>query len=203
MRRSEKFLPRLIVPEIAFAALLAVVILSTGYGVPSARKDAADHQREGKSVAAGRGPYHPAQITDFLPREQFCAGCHPSAPHARSVLGVKAMLNYHVTRVHCLVCHGRDFLTPSGGMSRKDKILWPSVEGQWLGPDREKIWREEALRKGPCFPVGPGCDECHRPDGLMDFKKLGFDERQAARLQRLEEFLMRSTLDKWFFPSIF
>ena len=35
-------------------------------------------------------------------------------------------------------------------------------------------------------PKGPECQACHAKEGLLDFKRLGFDDNRAAKLKRLK-----------------
>jgi hypothetical protein len=162
----------------------------------------------GPTVPAGPpgGPaerFHTGTAGAETVREPFCAGCHRVPPHTRSVSS-RAMLNHHATRVHCLVCHGGGLVLMSEVVVRTDGILAPTVEGGAPTPARLKTWRERAMSEpgARCFPTGPGCTECHRAGGSLDWKGLGYDDRKAARLNKLEDYLLRTPADRWFFPSI-
>jgi hypothetical protein len=157
---------------------------------------------------AGTGPaasraaapeYHVPSTDGTYVADGFCAGCHATPPHARSA--GSAMLNYHVTRIHCLVCHGQGFLS-GADVRRAEGVLRPLPGGSPPDEGRERGWREAALRQGPCFPAGPGCADCHRPEGLLDLRGLGYEPGRAGHLERLEGYLTRTAADPWFFPSL-
>lgn len=191
------------------SAFLAVTLIITG-AVP------------GSITGSGKDPLSPAEIesvpkssksiietgfyhiyTDANPyyEEPFCIQCHNSPPHERSTQ-TRAMLNHHSSRMHCMVCHGLGFITLSKDISFKEKMLWPSIQGQWLEPDREKSWRESITEKNQCFSPGPQCIECHRHESILDYENLGYDEIRSEQLRDLEEFIIRTPMQKWFFPSI-
>jgi len=154
----------------------------------------------GAPPSAGAREYHYSPADPFS-REPFCSRCHSSPPHRRSA-DDKAMLNHHASKLHCLFCHGRDFLDPGGQPIRKGDLLWPATPGGPPDEDQESRWRDQAARGRPCFPTGPACQDCHRRDGLLDFTRFGYDEAKQARLSRLEEFLTRSSRQKWYIPEI-
>jgi hypothetical protein len=35
-------------------------------------------------------------------------------------------------------------------------------------------------------PVGRDCVECHAPDGILDYRALGYSEERAAELENLD-----------------
>ncbi len=183
------------------AALAAVILLG---GAPFGGPGGVGIGRPaGKAAAAPEsGKYHQAASGDSFFKDSFCAGCHPSPPHSRSS-EYRGLLNHHAVRLHCLVCHGQGLMDAAGGFAWKDKMLWPEAGPAALTPDREKALREIATVRGRCFPPGPACQDCHRPDGPLNFRRLGYDEAQVGRLVHLQEFFVRALVQKWFFPSIF
>jgi hypothetical protein len=195
---------------ILFCLTMLLGVLLSGSGLPGASRSGREDwlfRLTGWTVVATRGDlaqsreFHAGFGTTPFFREPFCITCHPLVPHARSVRD-RSILNYHATRVHCLICHGRGFVNLARDLAWKDKVLWPSTGGGWLSSEREKEWREQAAQKAPCFSVGPACTDCHSPSGLLAWGSLGYETKRATRLGKLEEFFFKIPPDSWFFPSI-
>ncbi len=202
MTRASSVAARLLLAAAVLAALAFIVGWKAwkpgAATAPLARVEASLGLVTGRT-GGEKVPYHrpPAAAPD-RPRG-FCEGCHDPRPHRRKA-EVRAMLNYHAGRMHCLVCHGRPFLEPAGGLVRREDRLWPAAGGREASENDMTEWRRRATLKAPCFDAGPGCADCHRPGGLVDFRILGYGEEKAGRLVNLEANILQSVSQKWFYP---
>jgi hypothetical protein len=191
------FLSLVVLAVLAFIVFAKAMV--TGGGPALSDRFGASRGGAPGGAGGGKPSYHRASTVVPARPPGFCEGCHDPRPHRRAGQ-VRAMLNQHAGRMHCLVCHGRPFLEPAGGLIRRGDRLWPTAGGREATEGDMAEWRRLATQKAPCFAAGPGCEACHRPGGLIDFGLLGYGEEKARRLANLEENILKSVAQKWFYP---
>lgn len=77
--------------------------------------------------------------------------------------------------------------------------------------DKEKnLSREEKEKELNFFhrdiakkEISVACNECHSPDGILDFEKLGFDENKATDLRYLNIKGLVTKYETFYFPNLF
>jgi hypothetical protein len=52
-------------------------------------------------------------------------------------------------------------------------------------------------------PTGQVCKECHRADGILNFKELGFSEKRKADLETLSVSGMMTRYETFYLPALF
>jgi hypothetical protein len=65
--------------------------------------------------------------------------------------------------------------------------------------DSFELFHKDIARK----EVSVACNECHVPDGMIDFAKLGFDESTSKDLQYLNIKSLVTKYDTFYFPNLF
>jgi hypothetical protein len=65
--------------------------------------------------------------------------------------------------------------------------------------DSFELFHKDIARK----EVSVACNECHVPDGMIDFAKLGFDERTSKDLQYINIKSLVTKYDTFYFPNLF
>jgi len=197
------------VSTLVLAAVLTLFHVSVptdqeGSAAGTGRRPATEDDK-GLDTVAGR--YHRGERASSFQVDPFCSRCHPSPAHQRDPAR-RSILNHHTTGMHCLICHGRDFMdyskmTVLREMEGGRRVLWPTLDNRPLGPEEEESWRDQVTRSAECFPPGPECVECHRPGGLLDFDRLGYEKEKADGMKKMAEFLILRPGQRWFFPEVF
>jgi hypothetical protein len=62
-------------------------------------------------------------------------------------------------------------------------------------------WRK--FHKGTELEEFVTCTSCHSPDGIMDFKQLGFESARVNQLEKLEVSGMFTNYEVFYFPDLF
>lgn len=69
-------------------------------------------------------------------------------------------------------------------------------------PEKEKeleYFHRNIARKG----ITAACDECHSPKGILDFRKLGFNEKRAKDLEYMNLKSLLTKYDTFVIPNLF
>ncbi len=69
--------------------------------------------------------------------------------------------------------------------------------------DREKKEIENKLHQGTELKEFIQCSKCHSKNGVMNFRKLGFDAARANQLEKMEIGGMLTNYDVFYFPELF
>jgi hypothetical protein len=77
---------------------------------------------------------------------------------------------------------------------KKEKDLKPGERQERLDYFHRNIAKKE---------ISVACSECHSPDGVLDFVKLGFDEKTAKDLQYLNIKGLVTKYETFYFPNLF
>jgi hypothetical protein len=62
---------------------------------------------------------------------------------------------------------------------------------------------EDALHQGTELKEFVKCSQCHRQNGIMDFRELGFDAARVNQLEKMEIGGMLTNYDVFYFPELF
>ncbi|MDX1778873.1 MAG: hypothetical protein R3339_08320, partial [Thermodesulfobacteriota bacterium] len=93
---------------------------------------------------------------------------------------------------------------------RKIDGVWTTVKPQTaedinLQPGIDYLymqkWRQ--FHKGTELEEFVTCTSCHSPDGIMDFKELGFEPARVNQLEKLEVSGMFTNYEIFYFPDLF
>ncbi len=76
----------------------------------------------------------------------------------------------------------------------REKSLDPEEKEKEL-----KYFHKDIARK----EISVACNECHSPNGILDFKKLGFDEKKTKDLQYLNIKSLVTKYEIFYFPNLF
>ncbi len=76
---------------------------------------------------------------------------------------------------------------------KREKNLSPEEKEMQLKYFHKDIERKE---------ISVACDECHSLSGILDFKKLGFDEKRAEDLKYLNIKILVTKYDVFYLPSL-
>ncbi len=92
-----------------------------------------------------------------------------------------------------------------------------NINGQWqpllseepvevdikVGIDHEYMQQWHKLHKTTEMEAFVRCTQCHAPDGIIDFRELGFDDTRVNQLEKLEVSGMFSNYETFYFPEFF
>jgi mono/diheme cytochrome c family protein len=74
----------------------------------------------------------------------------------------------------------------------------PSLSEEEKKSELEYFHRDIAKKE-----ISVACDQCHSPEGILDFKKLGFSDKKAMDLQYLNIKGLVTKYDTFYFPNLF
>ncbi len=92
-----------------------------------------------------------------------------------------------------LIVNGDD-VSKAEEFKKKEKSLKPGERQMRLDYFHRNVAKKE---------ISVACNECHSPDGVLDFVKLGFDERTAKDLQYLNIKGLVTKYETFYFPNLF
>jgi hypothetical protein len=72
-----------------------------------------------------------------------------------------------------------------------------------LGIDYRYMEKWRKFHKGTELEEFVTCTSCHSPDGIMDFKQLGFEPARVNQLEKLEVSGMFTNYEVFYFPDLF
>lgn len=81
-------------------------------------------------------------------------------------------------------------------------VAFNSKVEEMTAPEKQHeldYFHREIVRK----EITVACNECHRENGRLDFRKLGFDEQRTRTLQHLNIKGWATRYDTFFFPKLF
>ena len=81
----------------------------------------------------------------------------------------------------------KEYLAKENTLSEKEK------------KDSYELFHKDIARK----EVSVACNECHVRDGMIDFAKLGFDEKASKDLQYINIKSLVTKYDIFYFPNLF
>jgi hypothetical protein len=70
-----------------------------------------------------------------------------------------------------------------------------------LSEEEKKTICKELMKDISKEPVA--CEECHRKEGYLDYKELGYSEGRSAELSRIEIVEMSVDYEEFFLPGMF
>ncbi|HDK17151.1 MAG TPA: hypothetical protein ENG75_04335 [Nitrospirae bacterium] len=81
-------------------------------------------------------------------------------------------------------------------MSDLSSIPWPCKAGE---KDKELEYFHKDIAKKE---ISIACSECHSLDGIMDYEKLGFDEKKARQLKTINIKGLITKYDIFYLPQM-
>ena len=85
---------------------------------------------------------------------------------------------------------------PVRPQTAEDINLQPGIDYLYM-----QKWRQ--FHKGTELEEFVTCTSCHSPDGIMDFKELGFEPARINQLEKLEVSGMFTNYETFYFPDLF
>lgn len=85
----------------------------------------------------------------------------------------------------------------------EDKKALDFMKNKDTYTDEEKKNFTEVCMKKNISEQAIVCEECHRKDGYLDFKALGYDAARSAELSRIEIVQMSKDYDEFYLPTMF